>query len=172
LARNDTASMNAYLFSQIDPKPLQDYSRYNAFTYSSAPSTDPLQPGIIDNVIVYFNTTAQFATTLGLNMYNSQLLQSLVPGQKPIALNIHPLPQTKNQATLINSITAVIVAIGFAFMPANFIAFAVKEEQDKVKHQQLISGVSAVSYWGSNYAYVDNPLPLYFAHAAVFLHPC
>jgi hypothetical protein len=54
---------------------------------------------------------------------------------------------------LFSSLTAVIVAIGFAFMPANFISFAVKEEQDKVKHQQLISGVSALSYWGANYVW-------------------
>jgi ATP-binding cassette subfamily A (ABC1) protein 3 len=43
------------------------------------------------------------------------------------------------------------VAVAFAFGPASFVSYAVKEEQDKVKHQQLISGVSAASYWSANY---------------------
>ena len=108
--------------------------------------------GIVDSFVVFFNTSAQFASTLGLNVYNNQLLGTLVPGSS-MRLNINPLPRTKNQQTLINSITAVIVSIGFAFMPANFISYAVKEEQDKVKHQQLISGVSALAYWSANFVW-------------------
>jgi len=144
------AAMNQYLFDQVYPDPLQEYSRYNAFTYATE---EPPSGGLIDRVVVYFNSTAQFATALGLNMYNSQLLRHYNSNAPPIKMSLHPLPQTLNQGTLVNSITAVIVAIGFAFMPANFIAFAVKEDQDKVKHQQLISGVSAMSYWGANYAW-------------------
>ncbi len=154
------ALMNAFLLDQVHPAPLQPFSRYNAFTYDSRvdPSITPLGSGLIDRFVVYFNTSAQFASALGLNTYNNAMYQQLNAaagrgGGGSIKVSMHPMPQTQNQQTLTNSLTAVIVAIGFAFMPANFISFAVKEEQDKVKHQQLISGVSAFSYWGANYAW-------------------
>ena len=148
--------MNQYLIDQLYPVPQQAYSRYNAFSSDIRNTSGVGVNNYVDNFVVYFNTTCQWCSSLGLNMYNSQLLNGLLPvGSAPVSIRVamHPLPQTLNQKTLVSSLTAVIVAIGFAFMPANFIAFAVKEQQDKVKHQQLISGVSAASYWAANYVW-------------------
>lgn len=38
-----------------------------------------------------------------------------------------------------------------SFIPASMIAFLVKEREENVKHQQLVSGISIFSYWFSNY---------------------
>ena len=43
-------------------------------------------------------------------------------------------------------------SIGLSFIPASLITFIVKEREDNVKHQQIVSGVSLFSYWLSNYA--------------------
>ena len=42
-------------------------------------------------------------------------------------------------------------SIGLSFIPASLITFIVKERNDNVKHQQIVSGVSLISYWLSNY---------------------
>jgi hypothetical protein len=52
-----------------------------------------------------------------------------------------------------SSLTAIIIAIAFAFIPANFIHYSVKESSGKFKHQQMISGVGPVAYWASNFAF-------------------
>ena len=52
-----------------------------------------------------------------------------------------------------SSLTAIIIAIAFAFIPAHFIHYSVKESAVSFKHQQLISGVSPVSYWAANFLF-------------------
>ena len=101
-------AMSQLLLSELDPIPRQPDSRYNAFYSDFRQDGGP--NNYVDNFVVFFNTTCQWATALGLNLYNNQLLQELSPGTS-IDLSIHPFPQTQNQKTLINSITAVIVAM-------------------------------------------------------------
>jgi ATP-binding cassette subfamily A (ABC1) protein 3 len=38
-----------------------------------------------------------------------------------------------------------------SFIPASIISFIVRERETKVKHQQLVSGVSHLAYWSSNF---------------------
>jgi ABC-type Na+ transport system ATPase subunit NatA len=104
--------------------------------------------------MIFFNTSAKLSVHVFTNLYNQYLYSNLTGNvNSRIKMNVHPLPQTLNQETLRASLVALIIAIGFAFMPANFISFAVKEETDKVKHQQLISGVTAPAYWLANFAW-------------------
>jgi ATP-binding cassette subfamily A (ABC1) protein 3 len=48
-------------------------------------------------------------------------------------------------------IATFIFCIALSFIPASLITFTVKEREDQVKHQHLVSGVSLFSYWLSNY---------------------
>ena len=59
----------------------------------------------------------------------------------------------ENIQTLYSSLTAIIIGIAFAFIPANFVYFAVKETAVKSKHQQLISGVRPWAYWAANFTF-------------------
>ena len=45
----------------------------------------------------------------------------------------------------------MIFAIGMAFIPTGLITFIVKERENNVKHQHLVSGVSIPAYWISAY---------------------
>jgi ATP-binding cassette subfamily A (ABC1) protein 3 len=44
----------------------------------------------------------------------------------------------------------LFVSVAFAFIPASFAAYVVKEKELNVKHQHLISGVSPLAYWLSS----------------------
>ncbi len=43
------------------------------------------------------------------------------------------------------------MAMGLCLVPAGFIQFVVREQENKSKHQQLVSGVSPVAYWVATY---------------------
>jgi len=58
------------------------------------------------------------------------------------------------------------MALSFKF--ASIIAFIVKEREDRVKHQQLISGMKLASYWFANFIY-DYLLYLIVAIAALII---
>ena len=45
---------------------------------------------------------------------------------------------------------AIVLLLGWAFIPAAFVEFIVRERQLGVKHQLLISGTSIFAYWLSN----------------------
>jgi hypothetical protein len=154
----NVTAVNEWLLNDVWPTPQIGVSRYMAFATDLTANTSMLdqngRPTFVDKLVLYYNSSCQWSSSFGLNIYNSQLLSNMTGNPRAkITLSIKPFPATLNQQTLTASLTAIIVAIGFAFMPANFISYAVKEEQDKVKHQQLISGVSAFSYWSANFAW-------------------
>jgi hypothetical protein len=64
-----------------------------------------------------------------------------------IKVRQHPFPPTKTQRLLVDSTAALVVGIAFAFIPASIVGWVVKERQTKVKHLQMISGVSTLAYW-------------------------
>mmetsp|Transcript_16037 Transcript_16037/g.15967 ORF Transcript_16037/g.15967 Transcript_16037/m.15967 type:complete len:82 (-) Transcript_16037:1773-2018(-) len=47
----------------------------------------------------------------------------------------------------------MIFAIGMAFIPTGLVTFIVKERENNVKHQHLVSGVSIPAYWLSSYTW-------------------
>jgi len=104
---------------------------------------------------MFVNTTAGHAVPIFLNLLSNMYYQRL-SNRDPaasIVLRMDPLPLTSEQEALTTSFTAVFIAIAFAFIPASFAGFMVKERETKVKHQQLISGVSITAYWLSTYAW-------------------
>ena len=72
-----------------------------------------------------------------------------------IEVTASPFPLTANfeklKKTTSGFIAAFMFSIGLSFIPASLITFIVKERNDNVKHQQIVSGVSLFSYWLSNY---------------------
>ena len=47
----------------------------------------------------------------------------------------------------------IIIAIGFAIIPANIAGNLVQEREGPLKHQQLISGMNLFSYWAGNFIF-------------------
>jgi ATP-binding cassette subfamily A (ABC1) protein 3 len=47
----------------------------------------------------------------------------------------------------------VMIMLSFAFVPAAFALFVVRERETKAKHLQVVSGVSFLSYWLSTWIF-------------------
>jgi len=107
-----------------------------------------------NSVTIFINTTSLYAYPVYLNLYNNMLLRQ-ISGVQTSMINsqLDPFPFTEDQQALRTSTTALLIAIGFAFIPASWVSTVVRERETKVKHQMLISGVSTSAYWLATYAW-------------------
>ena len=130
-------------------------SRYGAIVYQARTNLHNASlPLVADNVGVYTNTTYLYSLPLYYSTYNTALLRYLTGSPTAqITLNVWPFPQTANSQVLVNSITAIVIGIAFAFIPSNYIYYTVKEKSIKSKHQQFISGVTPFTYHAAHFAW-------------------
>eukprot|EP01138_Halocafeteria_seosinensis_P007062 gb/GECG01007221.1/.p1 GENE.gb/GECG01007221.1/~~gb/GECG01007221.1/.p1 ORF type:complete len:1912 (+),score=224.19 gb/GECG01007221.1/:1-5736(+) len=158
-------SATAANFTQYEPlvnlsTHILDISNdYKASIYGSyAPFVPPgIDPGSNENISAYIvqqNTTAFHACPIFMNIMNWAFYRD--EGiDAYITTRNHPLPFTGRQETLISGIgsfsAALIIVLAFAFIPASYAIFVVKEREIAAKHQQLISGVSIPAYWISTF---------------------
>jgi ATP-binding cassette subfamily A (ABC1) protein 3 len=140
-------SMSEYLMSSFN----ESYeSRYGAVIMD-----DQKDDGSLGYTILH-NSSCQHAAPTFVNLMNSAILRyATLNDNMTIRTRNHPLPMTESQRTQHHDLdafsAAIIVSIAFSFIPASFAVAIVKEREVKAKHQQLISGVSALSYWASTY---------------------
>nr|GEW36328.1 ABC transporter A family member 1 isoform X1 [Tanacetum cinerariifolium] len=140
-------SMSEYLMSSFN----ESYeSRYGAIVMD-AQNDD----GSIGYTVLH-NSTCQHAAPTFINLMNSAILRlATLNGNMTIQTRNHPLPMTESQRLQRQDLdafsAAIVVSIAFSFIPASFAVAIVKEREVKAKHQQLISGVSILSYWISTY---------------------
>lgn len=75
--------------------------------------------------------------------------------ESSITVKLDPFPLTRQENSLEDAVAgyngAFIFSIGMAFIPASIISFIVREREINIKHQQLVSGVSILAYWLSNW---------------------
>nr|XP_043635410.1 ABC transporter A family member 1 [Erigeron canadensis] len=140
-------SMSEYLMSSFN----ESYeSRYGAIVMH--PQKDD---GSIGYTVLH-NSTCQHAAPTFINLMNAAILRlATLDKNMTIQTRNHPLPMTESQRLQRQDLdafsAAIIVSIAFSFIPASFAVPIVKEREIKAKHQQLISGVSILSYWISTY---------------------
>ena len=129
-------------------------SRYGAMLLPDWPSDS----GRKFTGVVLVNSTALHGIPTFLNILHTTIYRRL-SGKKDANITItnHPFPFTNAQHGTIRSIqsfiTVLFIVIAFAFIPASFAVFIVKEREVNAKHQQLISGVSIPAYWLSTYVW-------------------
>ncbi|XP_022766657.1 ABC transporter A family member 1 isoform X5 [Durio zibethinus] len=140
-------SMSEFLMSSFN----ESYqSRYGAVVMD-----DQYDDGSLGYNVLH-NCSCQHAAPTFINLMNSAILR-LATNDKNMTIQTrnHPLPMTKSQRLQRHDLdafsAAIIVNIAFSFIPASFAVPLVKEREVKAKHQQLISGVSVISYWVSTY---------------------
>ncbi|KAJ9184819.1 hypothetical protein P3X46_004507 [Hevea brasiliensis] len=140
-------SMSEFLMSSFN----ESYqSRYGAVVMD-----DQNDDGSLGYTVLH-NSSCQHAAPTYINVMNAAILR-LATGDKNMTIRTrnHPLPMTKSQHLQRHDLdafsAAVIINIAFSFIPASFAVAIVKEREVKAKHQQLISGVSVLSYWASTY---------------------
>ena len=85
---------------------------------------------------------------------NQALISRVVNSRVDIRVFNSPLPPTKEferlDARILGFISSFIFSIAMAFIPASLVVFLVKEREQGIKHQQLVSGASVFSYWTAN----------------------
>ncbi|KAE9098788.1 ABC transporter A family member 1 [Phytophthora fragariae] len=121
----------------------QNLLGYNVFANTTASHSSAIFKALMDQAVYRFfaanNSSDSAASTVNLKVNN------------------HPLPYTVATKTVLgssSSITAALfICITFTFLPASIVVFLVKEKQAEhnSKHQQLVSGVSLLAFWLSNY---------------------
>lgn len=142
-------SMSEFLITSLN----ESYqSRYGAVVMD-----DQDDDGSLGYTILH-NCSCQHAAPTYINVMNSAILRLATQNQNmTIETRNHPLPLTISQLSQHHDLdafsAAIIVAIAFSFIPASFAVSIVKEREVKAKHQQLISGVSVMSYWISTYVW-------------------
>lgn len=127
--------------------------------------------------LVEANTISKDVPPIFINQMNQAILRQATNNQNfQITVEVSPLPNTYNFAQLQNSISGIVAAfmfsIGLSFIPASMITFTVKEREEKVKHQQLVSGVGLFAYWTSNLVidFFKALIPCLFGIAMVYAY--
>ncbi|XP_061362601.1 ABC transporter A family member 1 isoform X1 [Gastrolobium bilobum] len=140
-------SMSEYLMSSFN----ESYqSRYGAIVMD-----DQNNDGSLSYTVLH-NFSCQHSAPTFINLVNSAILRLAARDTNmTIQTRNHPLPLTQSQRLQRHDLdafsAAIIVNIAFSFIPASFAVSVVKEREVKAKHQQLISGVSILSYWASTF---------------------
>ena len=104
---------------------------------------------------VFANASSQDSSGAFLAFFLQSTVRTVL--QKPdfqLTFANHPLPlpySTKDlEKSYVGGTVSSALIIAFALVPASIISFIVREREDNLKHQQLISGVSMLAYWLSN----------------------
>ncbi|KAL4488927.1 hypothetical protein ABPG72_005714 [Tetrahymena utriculariae] len=126
------------------------------------------------------NTIYRDAAPFAMNQMNNAIINYYLKQNSlptiTITVTNDPLPLTKQIKSFEGSATGIVAsfiyAIAYSFIPASIITFTVKERTDKIKHQQLVSGVGLFSYWFSNYLIdmVKHIVPAVFAICMVYAY--
>jgi ATP-binding cassette subfamily A (ABC1) protein 3 len=109
----------------------------------------------IFNYTCFVNTTAPFSINICINMAENLFYNTVRnTTDSSIVVEIQPFEVTRQMGSFQNTaagfICSILVSIAYAFIPASIIVVLVKERENNVKHQQIVSGVSILAYWLSN----------------------
>lgn len=133
------------LFEQRDFDP---YRMGSLYFYLMSEENNQYEP------VIFHNQTAFQSMPTYYQSISQAILQSIDPNIK-VKVKNHPLPITdkveETENTASGVFAALIFGLGFSFIPGAIIAYIVRERQDSVKHQHMISGVSLWAYWLSNF---------------------
>eukprot|EP00486_Rosalina_sp_Unknown_P000997 CAMPEP_0201566782 /NCGR_PEP_ID=MMETSP0190_2-20130828/6860_1 /ASSEMBLY_ACC=CAM_ASM_000263 /TAXON_ID=37353 /ORGANISM="Rosalina sp." /LENGTH=1780 /DNA_ID=CAMNT_0047985985 /DNA_START=1581 /DNA_END=6920 /DNA_ORIENTATION=- len=101
------------------------------------------------------NCTAVHALPIVYNLANNWVLNELVHEEASISVSSHPLVITSDEKAISDSFGGIFASlflmIAFAFIPVGAVYNIVIDRTKLTKHQQLVSGISFVSYWVGNF---------------------
>ncbi len=123
--------------------------------------------------VILANTIAPEAASIYLNAVNQAIFRSVLSNDN-FSLKVinSPMPLTyallQGQQTTSGILASMVFTLAIGFIPASIIVFIVKERESKIKHQQLVSGVSLSAYWFSNF-FVDYMKYLIYAISTLIM---
>ncbi|XP_040213417.1 ATP-binding cassette sub-family A member 12 [Rana temporaria] len=116
---------------------------------------------------VWYNNEGRHSLPAFLNSFSNFLLRANLPSdqaaQYSISVYNQPLPGSVSQSsttiTLVNTLVALSVLVGYSITTASFVTYVVKEYDNGSKRLQHIAGVGEVLYWITSFLY---DLAIYF----------
>lgn len=104
---------------------------------------------------IYQNSTMPHAGNIGIALMNDLIFKEATGTPTGyIKHNLNPFPNSPQFSKMENTADTVfatwLIGIALSFLPAGIVVFIVKERENNVKHQQLVSGVSLLAYWTSS----------------------
>ncbi|KAL4454192.1 hypothetical protein ABPG74_012149 [Tetrahymena malaccensis] len=103
----------------------------------------------------FINSINPNMAPLSINMMNNAIINQILGKNINIVVNNQPLLLTSYtmgfSGIIKGNMISIIFSIGMAFIPASLITYIVRERQEHIKHQQIVSGVSLLAYWLSNF---------------------
>jgi len=115
-------------------------------------SIETVELGALNNRIqvdLFWNSSARDGLPLFFGMLSELVLRATVPDGQDVSVSFSnkPFPLTAAQRAFPDSQTALYLSLGFAFIPASYCSFIVRERETNSKHLQVLSGVNFVIYW-------------------------
>ena len=141
-----------YLSRKVDPFRLGSF-----YSVDTSQSTDIEFTG----VYVFANSTAFQAAPTFASEYALAAINNISNPQADAYYKLKfynfPLPLTSTQQNLAQNLGGpfiiCIFACGMAHIPIGLVTFIVKERENSIKHQHLVSGVSIPAYWASAFVW-------------------
>lgn len=145
---NTIEGFDSYLFdTRADPKNYRIGSYYLNKMDTANHQYEP---------IIFHNQTEFQASGAFYNQIANKIFDEVSPGLSVTVYN-YPFPWTQGVLNLAKTgdgfISSIVFSLGFSFIPTGIIALIVKERENNVKHQHMISGVSLFSYWVANFVW-------------------
>lgn len=149
----------------MDPDVRQDLiNSYSAFSLSG-------EDGGQTNLTMWFKREAYHGVPIMVNLWNNARMQLLGFNNSRVQVWNHPLPKTQQlvqeemsggNQVITDLFVALTIILAMGFIPASFVVYLVHEKASNGKHQQLLTGISPVMYWFSNYCwdFVNYLVPL------------
>lgn len=108
--------------------------------------------------VVHSNYSAVHGAPLVASLVASSILRFIDPITS-LQVNLYPLPSTVQESTIADNFNVNLIVtfllLAIPYIPASWVTYVVREREVKAKHQQLVSGVSGIAYWLSNWLW-DN----------------
>ena len=151
---SDTATLENFddiLYNAAQVSPLSPYRYGHYYLYSLDYTNHQYK------VVSFINDTSQDAQVafshfmyqaIMRNEFGSSFSYTMINDSMPIVQII----KDRNK-TVSGFFITFVLGIAFAFIPTSIIGFLLNEKVNALVHQQIISGISKLSYWISNFIY-------------------
>lgn len=147
-ANIDTTNFQSCLLDNTPKKRTYNLFDYFGMTFDSTNKQY--------SYVTFTNSTYPLVGFIAQTLMDDQIIKSAT-GNSAASLkaNLHPMGQSRfqiNNDQVSDAIqSSLIFGMAFALIPSGIIVYIVKERENNVKHQQIVSGVSLISYWLSNF---------------------
>eukprot|EP01083_Nonionella_stella_P305332 1064750_1 len=126
---------------------------YHIETLYAAMYVDP--DAVHESLTLLYDSKATHLLPGLVNVWNQGILNQITSTtHSTLSVQSHPFPLSSMEVEMVDFgvtlMTVILISLSYAFIPTSFAAYIVTERESRVKHQQIIAGLSISSYWIAN----------------------